>query len=79
MTLRVPTHQVATRARNMTAHPGLADRAKTHQTRAEAEELCKNKAQAKAACEEARQESIRCMAAFEVQDKADKDFANATP
>ena len=72
-------HQVATQACNKTAHPGLADRAKTRRTRAEAEELHKNKAQAKAAREEARQESIRRTAAFEVQDKADEDFANATP
>ena len=79
MSSRVPTRQVATRARNKTAHPGLADRAKTRRTRAEAEELRKNKAQAKAAREEARQESIRRTAAFEVQDKADEDFANATP
>ena len=79
MSLRVPTCQVATRAHNKMAHPGLADRAKTHQTRVEAEELHKNKAQAKAAHEEARQESIRRMAAFKVQDKADEDFTNATP
>ena len=79
MSSRVPTRQVATRARNKTAHPGLADRAKMRRTRAEAEELHKNKAQAKAAREEARQESIRRTAAFEVQDKADEDFANATP
>lgn len=79
MSSRAPTRQIATRTRNKTAHPGLADRTKTRRTRAEAEELRANKAQAKAAREEAKQESIRRTAAFEVQDEADEDFANATP
>ena len=68
-----------TRAKNKTAHPGYADKPKTHQTQAEVEGDCKTKAEAKTFHEEAKQNGIICMAEFKAADLAEEDLVNATP
>ncbi|KAF8264143.1 hypothetical protein EI94DRAFT_1703489 [Lactarius quietus] len=74
----VTEHQMNTRVKNKTAHPGCADKLKTHQTAAQVAEECMAKAQAKSSHEEAKQNSIKHMAEFEVADLAEEDLVDAT-
>ena len=75
----VPQHQIETRAKNKTTHPGKAVKFSQRQTKVEVQQEKDAKAQAKLALAEARQQSINCTAEFEHANVANEDMVNVTP